>query len=318
MKKYEILNRLKELNNVCVISHLAPDADAFASLNLTENFLHFLRVKNVDLFTELTGEIEQFNFLFDLSSINLVAKSYDAVILLDCANSERAGVYVNLFKETKLKIVIDHHITNTLEGDINIVENVSSTVEVLYKILAEFNYPFTKNDYTNIYAGIITDTGNFSVGEITADSFRIVAECFEQKIDYKMVYNRLCATTTLSSLKALALAVDNIKSYENGKILITHISKDEENQTNLQDQDYEGVINKLAEINNCEMVAFIKPRNNKYYISMRSRGYDISTIAINNNGGGHRCASAYWSDDTIDTIENYLLTAFKLLLDKNS
>ena len=122
MKKYRELKKLKKLNTVCIITHMNADTDAIGSMTLMRNLLLYLGIKRVDMFTDTNSKLDNYEILTDTKHINVrTAMNYEAAILLDCANSGRIGKYLPLFTNAKLKVNIDHHDTNTNEGDINIV-----------------------------------------------------------------------------------------------------------------------------------------------------------------------------------------------------
>ncbi len=316
MKKYRTLKSLKRYKTACIISHMNADTDAIGSMTLARNFLLHMGFYRIDMFTDTQSKLDNYQILTDTKLINArTAVNYDVALILDCANTGRAGKYLTLFNKAKLKINIDHHDTNMREGDINIVEVVSSTCEIMYRIMCEFKYKFTIQDYNCIYSGVITDTDNLTVGRLSADTFNILGKCFEAGINNQMLYKNFFASNNLKTMHVLALAIKNITPYENGKILITHISREEEINLNSHDEDYEGVINQLSKTKDCELIAFIKPRNDAYYVSMRARGnHDLSTVAIKNGGGGHKGAAAFSSNDSLPDIEQKILADFRELL----
>lgn len=313
MSKYRELKKLKKYNSACVISHMNADTDAIASLLLTRNMLKHLGIKRVDILTDTESTLDNYDVLGDISNINSrTVVNYDVAVIVDCASVNRTGKYASLFNNAKVKVNIDHHDTNTNEGDINIVEIVSSSVEVLYGIMSRLNYKFTTQDYNCIYSGIITDTDNLTVGKITASTFNVLGKCVAANIDNKSLYKRFFASNNLKTIYILGLAIQNITPYENGKVLITHISREEEIEFNSHDEDYEGIINQLARTKDCELIAFIKPRNDEYYVSMRSRGNcNVADVAIKNGGGGHRGAAAFSSSASLEEIEQKVLEDFR-------
>ncbi len=311
MNNYEKLNILKNCKSICLVTHLNPDADALASSTIFARFVkNYFNVATVDIFADYTVLPESYNMLIDGFKINKKPGKYDAVIMLDCPNSTRLGKFQPLFDNCSLKIVIDHHNTNNFSGDINFVEIVSSTCQIIYKILQFYNYELTKIECEKIYAGLITDTNNFSVGAINNETFQIAAEIVN-KINYQDIYSQFLANNTLKAMKILAKAIENITIFANNKIIFTHITKSQAKKLNLTDNDFDGIINKIATISGNKFVCMVYPKHNAYYVSMRAKnGYDVSIIAKSNGGGGHIGAAAYLSNKTISAIKNYVLNEF--------
>lgn len=314
--KYQDLEILRNANNVCLISHINPDADALASMVTMKDFLmRTMGVKSVQMFAEANSLPENYAPILAESKLNKEPCSiFDFAIMLDCPNIERLGAHKNLFLKAQTKIVIDHHSTNLFQGDINIVENVSSTCEIVYQILKEFNHTFSTKDKEDIYAGIITDTNNFSVGNIGKQTLSVASEIIED-IDSKAIYENHFSNNSFKNMKLLALAINNIKSFENGNILISHVSLDKMRENDANFDDFTGIINRLSTISGSKLVCLIYPKNNEYYVSMRSKPeYNISTIATAYGGGGHKCAAAFNSSKSIEEIETSILSEFLKLL----
>ena len=318
MELYNELNKINNYKSICIIGHTSPDADAFASMVVLKNFLKSKFDISADLFAECSKIQFQYRSLLGDNQINLEHSNYDVAFMLDSPNSDRFGCYENLFNDAKLKIVIDHHQTNLFQGDINIVEKQSSTCEIIYEILKHHNYQFTQKDKENIYAGIITDTNNFTVGNFNKKTFEIAGEIVEH-IDHEEIYNHLLRNNSLKNMQLLATAIKNISAYEEGSILISHITSEEAHELNAKFDDFIGIINKLATINNSKLVCFIYPKCNDYYVSMRARhGLKVSSIAKENGGGGHDGAAAFLTSNSIEEIKENILQTFKKLLKTNS
>lgn len=313
MNNYEDLKIIQNSKKVCILGHIDPDADALSSMVILRDFItKNFNVETVDLFAEVTNFYRSgCDEILEETPINQKQELYDIAIMLDSPKSERLGIYENLYKQSKTKIVIDHHQTNEFTGDINIVEICSSTCEIIYSILEYYNFNLSKVQQGKIYAGIITDTNNFTVGNYTSRTFSIVSKIIDN-IDSYSIYNHFLAKTTLKSMQLQSLAVQNLKSLFNGKVLITHITKEQASQLNVTFDDYKGIINRLATIKPNIFVCFSYPKGDEFYVSMRAKhGFDVASIAKNNNGGGHAGASAFLSNLTLEEIENSLIPEFE-------
>ncbi len=315
MNNYESLKQISNYKSICLIGHTSPDADAFASMVVLKNFLtKVFQFETIDLFAECSKIPHQYKTLIGNDNVNGPTKMYDVAIMMDSPNTERLGIYKTLFDDAKLKFVIDHHQTNLYQGDFNIVEKQGSTCEIVFQILKEFNYELTQIDKELIYSGIITDTNNFTVGNFNSKTFSMVAE-FIDDIDNEAIYNQFFRNNSLKNMQLLATAIDNISVFNQDQVIISHLSKDETTKLNAKFDDFVGIINKLATINNCKLVCFIYPKGDNYYVSLRSRqGLKISHIAKNNGGGGHDGAAAFMSNLSIEEIKKLILHEFQKLL----
>lgn len=311
MKKYRELLSITPEDKVCLIAHIEPDADALSSMIVMREFLmqHF-NVKCVDIFAECETLSETCLDILGNVKINKNAKKYSCAIMMDSPSVERLGIYGVLFNDAKNKIIIDHHATNQMCGNLNIVELVSSTCEIVYKITRYFKYKLNKEQLAKLYAGIITDTNNLSVGNITPLTFNIVSHACKE-VDLKKIHAHFLRNTKLKNMQLLALAIENIVTFDAGKIILTHISHSEAKKYKAKFEHFTGIVNKLNEISEGELICFIYPNDNSYYVSMRCKeGYDVGSIAKKFSGGGHTCAAAFVSDKPLMQIEQDILIEY--------
>ena len=311
MKNFEELSILKNQLEVCIISHEHPDADALSSMIVFRDFLlEYMNVKSVGLFSDCTNIPNCYQSILENTPINNSPHEYQVAIMMDSTADDRLGKYSDLFNSAKIKIVIDHHKTNKFQGDINIVDITSSTCQIVYELCKYFNYTLSTSNQGKLYAGLITDTNNLSVGEMNKDTFLMINEIYDN-IDSYSIYEHFFSNNTIKNMRLLAKAIENTSLKHDGQIILSHITNEEAKYLSVEQDDYNGVINRLSTISGCRFALFIYPRNEGYYASMRSRhGYDVSVIAKKFGGGGHKGASAFLSNETIERIYELITHEF--------
>ncbi|MBR4998865.1 MAG: DHH family phosphoesterase [Clostridia bacterium] len=313
MNDYEIFRNLDNNKSVCLISHISPDADALSSMIVLKDFLqqHF-HFKNVDLFAQTIDSVDFYKPILEEETLNPLKNAYDIAIMLDAPNVERLGNLKHLFEDANIKIVIDHHATNNYCGNINIVEMCSSTCEIIYSILSHYNFNISQKNKGKLYAGIITDTNNFTVGNFNSRTFEVVSKLIDD-IKKEDIYSYFLANNSIQQMSLLSKAVNNITFYDDNKIIISHVSLEDIINTNSSQNDCSCIINKLSTITGSKLVCFIYPTNNhEYYVSMRAKkDYDVSVIAKKFQGGGHTGAAAFLSTLPIDNIKEQVLQEFQ-------
>ena len=319
MKQFSSLNILKNISSVCLIGHENPDTDALSSMVVFREFLlKYMNVKKVDIFADCKNLPENYMPILGKVTLNKPIKKYQIAIMMDSTADDRLGQYSDLFNSAKTKIVIDHHLTNKYQGDINIVKITSSTCQIVYEILKYFKFDISKENKGKLYAGLITDTNNLSVGEIDSIAFKMAGE-FVNDIDICSIYEQFLSRNTMKNMQLFSLAINNLISLNHGKILISHITIDEAKKFKTEPEDFYGIINRLATINGCRFVLFTYPKPEGYYASMRARhGYDVSIIAKKFGGGGHKGASAFNIKTDLKRTEENVVQEFMTQLEKST
>jgi len=103
------------------------------------------------------------DFIFVLDSPNLTS-------LGECYQNNQ-----NQFQGVEI-INIDRHLTNTNFGTINYVNKTASSLsEMIFQLIKNLNINLDKEIATNLYAGVVAATNNFSSYSVTAQTFEAAA-----------------------------------------------------------------------------------------------------------------------------------------------
>ncbi len=136
-------------------------------------------------------EGDRFNLLiqpragYDKLATNQVNYNYtggqvQVMITLDAPTLQSLGdVYTQNEAQFKGKdiINIDRHLTNANFGSINMVERqASSTSEIVFRLLQSLQIEIDKDMATNLYAGIVAATANFTSFSVNANTFDVCAQ----------------------------------------------------------------------------------------------------------------------------------------------
>lgn len=297
----QILKCIKKSKNIVIVTHENPDGDAVGSSLAMYHALKGLK-KNVDII--IPEYAKCFN---ELPGIDEVIKEsdkvYDLAISLDAATDKLLNVWVKYFREADQRIVIDHHSTNTMFGDINYVDlSAPACAQVVYMLIKHYRWKITPETGTCIMAGIITDTGGFQYSGVSRDTFNIAAELLDAGVNISKVYKKVFDTKTKSSFELRRIALDRMEFLEDDKIAFTYITNEDERKVNAGVGDYEGIVSEGRSIEGVEVSIFLHElKDGEFKISLRSNSYvNVSDVCIMFGGGGHiRAAGAKMTADPL-------------------
>lgn len=289
-----IKEKIENANSILILTHENPDGDAIGS---SIGFMHGLKKleKNVSVYIpELTSK---YDFLPGYEEVKKELNNdeeYDLCIALDSSDVERLGTGSEWFKKIGNTIVIDHHITNQNFGDANYVNAVaSSTCQNIIVILAALEVAINKDMATCIYSGMLTDTGGFRYN-VQSETFEFAGMLLETGIDIAKIYKKLFDETTEAKTRLLSRALDRLEILEEGKIAFTYITQNDIEELKNEDGDQENIVNYGRNIEGVEVSIFMREKDGKYKISLRSNDYvDVSRIASKYAGGGHIKAAGF-------------------------
>ena len=268
-------------------SHARPDGDSLGSQLALGHALKQLgkdvRIINKDSAPAL------YDFLPDLSTIEIapsVNASCDAVVVLECSSLSRTEV---AGLETQTIINIDHHLGNTTYGAVNwIDESACACAELVFDLIKALGAHLTPSIATNLYVGILTDTGSFRHANITARTFDICRQIAETGINLTDVAASIYTSGSLGHLRLSGRVIDRIQIENDGKIAILVVNDKILVETECDPDDMEGIVNLPLASRNILVAMLARETNDSLRVSLRSKkGIDVRSVALSFGGGGH-------------------------------
>ncbi|MEF9989576.1 MAG: bifunctional oligoribonuclease/PAP phosphatase NrnA [Christensenellaceae bacterium] len=312
-----VLDFLKEHDYFAIVTHLNPDGDAIGSAFALAQGLHNLgKQAKVVLLCKPPKkyDFEEFSHLYVLYE-NRNEQKFEAIVSVDCATLQRLSKLKDFFG-TKPNLNIDHHISNTIFGQFNYVEDSPSTGEIIYRILNELKVSFDHVIRMTIYMAMATDTGNFTYSNTTSKTLDIFAKLVKDGLEVTDLADKIFNKRTFASTKLIARFIDHIRLYKEDKLAISVIMQKDFEETGAELEDCEILIDYAREIDTVEIAVFVREMSaNTYKVSFRANKYaDVGDFAARFGGGGHVKASGCMMKgnlfDVLDTItktaEDYL------------
>jgi len=284
------LKLIKESHYILIVTHINPDADTISCALSLSNFMYENKIKHkvYNISKELPRVLD---FLPKFDKItHQIPKYYDLIIYVDCADQKRVGIDV----EHNAKIInIDHHQTNTNFANINIVDDSkASTAELLYYFFEVNNIDISKNIAQCLYVGIYDDSIAFTTPRTTQDTFRIVEKLLQTNISITKLANNLTRRDSLAKYRILPKILDTLELHFEGKFATVYLEPKWLNETGATLTECDDVVDMVLKISIVEAVGYIRNKNGKSRVSLRSKeDLDVSIIAKEFNGGGHKNAA---------------------------
>lgn len=309
-----ILEEIKKAEKIVVLTHELPDGDAVGSSLAMMLALKSIGKKPDVIIPEFSS---CFSFLPGISELKTESdvEKYDLAIALDCADRKILCGFEKYFENAKNKLVIDHHGSNKMYGDINFVNPVSpACCEVLIGMFDYFGIEITKEIGKCLITGIITDTGGFDYN-VNPETFDFAAMLLRKGIKISDVYQKTLKTKTRANFELRRKAIERMEFLEDGKIAFTYITNADEESVNAQTGDHEGLVEIGRDIEGVEVSIFLHEIPGKidgFKISLRSKEYvNVSDVCIMFGGGGHIRAAGAFCLGTAEQIKEKIVTEIK-------
>ena len=316
-----VVDAIRSNERFLVVTHENPDGDALGSMLATTLGLRALGKDAVMFLSGTVATPAEYGFL-DLDGLMRTTPPdlpERVLLAVDCANERRIGEDATPLQVARSVVNVDHHHDNARFGATNlIVDGASSTAEIVRDILGELGVPLTERIAEALYVGLVTDTGRFQYTNTTPKALRLAAELVGAGADIHGVFKHVYETVQFAKLKLLARALERAQLLEDGRLVVSYLLKDDFAAVGAAEPYSEGIIDHLRAVEGSEMVALIRepPRDEgpARRISLRSSRdeVDVSAIAGEAGGGGHRQAAGFSSEQSINEIIDFLRRRFVL------
>jgi len=305
--------KIESAENIILISHINPDGDALGSSLSLYPVLKKMK-KNVKVFNATKPLPMYLDFLPNFDKVtNQLPKNIDLMISFDCGSFDRLGIE----EKPNFLINIDHHISNTNYGDINIIDpKAASTSQVVYNLLKTNNVEIDKDCAVCLYTALVTDTGSFQYESVNDKVFEFAADMVRCGVEPEYVAKMLFQRDRLSRLRLLAKAYDTIELCCDGKVAFVEVTKEMMEITGAIKEDTDTIVNSVRAIASVEVACLLREEDEGIKISLRSKNYvDVSKIAIKYGGGGHiRAAGATINEFDFEKVKKMLKEDLKKVL----
>ncbi|KND62548.1 DHH family phosphoesterase [Candidatus Phytoplasma phoenicium] len=295
-----IKEQINKFDTIIIHGHIRPDGDCYGSqFGLKDIILTSFPYKKVYVVGETNPKLE---FLGKMDIITDEIYQKALVLIVDCGTS--VVISEPRYKLGKKIIRIDHHLLVEKIGHYQWIDSsFSSCSEMMFHFKEKCNLKLSFNGAISIYVGMVSDTGSFRFQRVNSETFRIVSELLKNysfnisEIDQKINKNNI------NMLKFQGYVCNNFQA-EKGVLYIKIIDEIVE-ELNLSIEEIFSKINILSNVEGYPLWAFIKKlTTNKWKISIRSSGPQISHIAHQFGGGGHQhaCGIIVANEEQVDAI----------------
>lgn len=310
-----ILQEIKKAKSIVILTHENPDGDAVGSSLAMYEALKQLGKEEVDII--IPEYPRTYRFLPNVDAVKKEGQeTYDLAIALDCATIKMLNGWSNYFENAKTKIVIDHHETNTMYGDLNYVNPDSpACTQILLTVFEYFGVEITNDIGKCIITGIITDTGGFQYRATTPETFEFAASLLKSGVNISQIYKKSMNTKTRANFELRKRAIDRMEFLEDGKISFTYITQKDIEETKATLDDHEGIVDEGRCIEGVEVSIFLRETQKGYKVSLRSNEYvNVSDICMLFGGGGHIHAAGCNITTSIEQAKEKMINQIKMQL----
>ena len=297
-------------NRFLLTSHIRPDCDALGSELGMAGVLDALGKEVLIVngqatppnlaFIDPQCRIKALGTDIDASQLDDI----DVLMILDTSAWAQLGPMGDVIRSTAAKkIVVDHHVSeDRLEAEPFKDTTAEATGRLVLEAAHQLGVTVTAEIATALYAAIATDTGWYRFPSVTPVTYQAAAELVAAGARPDQIYADLYEQDTLGRVRLRGLILSRTQSELDGRLVYTHVLKEDFDRCGALPSDTEDVINLTLAIAGTQFAVIVVEQNSGgCKISFRSRcDANCSRLAEQFGGGGHKAAAGAFIKETPD------------------
>lgn len=305
----EIGSMLRSAESIILFPHESPDGDALGSCAA---LCRVLRNEGKDAWVLLDEDVKGYLEFMDTEYCTAdrdCVTAPDICMCIDCSEEKRFSRRAEKFREGRMRLCIDHHVTAGSFGDLYYIDgDEAATAQIIYKLLRAMDAEIGQTVAESLYVGISTDTGSFRHSNTTAETHMIASRLFGCGIDHQKLVINLYNSVSYKQTRMESAILEKMELIADGRAAVSYVTGAMLKAENAELGDCEAVIDRLRDIKGVEIAAFLKEKNGAVKVSMRAKSYGrVDSIAVKYGGGGHvkaaGCTLEMPMDKALDVIK---------------
>ena len=299
---------IAEARTVALACHVNPDGDALGSML---GLFHVLRAAGRDVVASFPQPFVVAPHYRELPGLDLLTHPVefpsepDVMVTFDCGSLGRLGDLEPAAKSARDLIVLDHHVSNTRYGSINVIDPAAAASGVLVRrLVLALGLPLTNDAAVALYAALVCDTGRFQYETTTPSVFDLARELVSFDVPVSRLSRQLFEEHRFAYLKLLGEALAAAELDVERRFVWTAVTQDMLTRHGVTIEEVEGLIDIVRRATEAEVTCVVKEEpDGSVRVSLRSLGdVDVRLIASANGGGGHRFAAGFESTLDIPSV----------------
>lgn len=300
--------------DICLACHIRPDADALGSMLAVA---HALRSRNGAARPRVIASFGDQPFVIPrnlrflpgtdlLSPPGEYPAEPEVMVTFDAASADRLGLLQASAARARELIVVDHHMSNTGFGTLNLVDPEAAATAVLaFDLIGRLGVGLSRSIAFGLYAGLVTDTGSFKYSTTTPRVHELAAQLLRTGIEPGAVAQKLWDSAPFGFLGLLSAVLGRALLEPDaaaGQGLVwTTVTRADRARHALPLDAAESVIDVLRRTDEAEVAIVLKEDDAGHWqVSARSKGQiDVGRACVALGGGGHPRAAGFTSLGTV-------------------
>ena len=161
--------------------------------------------------------------------------------------------------------------------------------------------------------GLITDTGRFQYSNTDNEVFEIASKLMLSGAELTSISDNIYGSIPLNAIKLQSEVLNRIELYEDEELVVSYVLQEDYQNYNIDSSETDFLIDSIRLVKESNIALLLKEQQDKSFKgSLRSRNeLDVQQIASLFGGGGHKAASGFSTNLSMEEIKNKVKNAIK-------
>lgn len=297
-----------EAQTIAICAHTNPDGDALGSQLALKLLIEsrWPRKQVTCLLADDDPCPRIYTFLAGADQL-VAASAYkgdpDLFISVDLSVASRLNKGEEVMNRAKTVAIIDHHPCEEPYGDTALIRPGAAAAGVIVAEFAEhLGVEITPEMAQCLLCAIVTDTGRFQYQNADAEAFQVASMLVAAGASPSEVSLNVYQSFRLQFLHLKSEVMGRITTFEHGRIAYSYATIADIERTGASLDESDGLVDVVRSVANAEVALFLKEvPGGKVRGNLRAKSSrDISGVARALGGGGHRAASGFTIEGSVD------------------
>ena len=161
--------------------------------------------------------------------------------------------------------------------------------------------------------GLITDTGRFQYSNTDNEVFEIASKLMLSGAELTSISDNIYGSIPMNAIKLQSEVLNRIELHEEEELVVSYVLQEDYLNYNIESSETDFLIDSIRLVKESSVALLLKEQKDKSFKgSLRSRNeLDVQQIASIFGGGGHKAASGFSTNLSMEEIKNKVKNAIK-------
>lgn len=291
---------------VAITCHVSPDGDALGS---ALGLAHAARRVGKDAVVSFGSPFVVPESLAFLDTAPLVPPAEfpaepSCMVVFDAGSADRLAELGSAATAATTLIVVDHHVTNTGFGDIQVIDpDAAASAQLTMYLLDELGWDLDPVVAQCLLTGLVTDTGRFQYSATTGEVLRLAGRLVDAGAVPDVIGQQVYESMSFGYLKVSSSVLGRAVFEDDLALVWSRLEVADLKRAGIRYDEAEALIDDLRIVRGAEVAVLLKEVDRGWKGSIRSRGeVDVGAIAASFGGGGHHNAAGFTTSGEPEAI----------------